>query len=659
MERAIQNPGESVKEYVLGLDVFDRSPDFDPKIDSVVRVQTGRLRQKLAHYYAESGAADPIRIDIPRGSYTATITDSTRVEAEPPPVAIRRKRLPWMWAGIALVLLFGIVLALWGGFAHVSAPVITQFTSDLGIEDDASFSPDGDSVVYSATSGHGRDLFVKSIHDGRIRRLTDDRATNLHPSWSPDGSAIAFARAANAGYEIWLIRSEGGRERKIGESRSTTTDEFGIGPVWTGDGRSLIIADKPGVAGADSLFALDVAAGSKRRLTTPSLNDIGDYAPAVSPDGRTVAFARLTSFSTGDVYTTPLTGGKEQRLTTDRTVIRGLSFLPDGGLMISSNRGGTQRLWRMKLPRGSLEPFTGTGLNAIHPSASAKGHRLVYTEWQTNSNIWRVSLADPGSAAALITSTRMQDSARYSPDGSRIAFVSTRSGNQEIWASDADGQNLQRLTNFNGPSVGSPRWSPDGAWIAFDSRATGRSNVYLVSADGKTTRRITDADGDRMMPAWSRDNRSLLVSSRTNGVLDLLRIPLDGSAPVQLTRDRGFDAVEAPQRDLIVFTKQRVAGFWSMKPDGTGEAPIAELAGVDAHRYWMATHEGIYFVSGDAPPFPVRLYEFDTHRIRDVGRLSGQIEMGTPSLDVSPDGRYLLYGQVDNMGADLILVDRW
>ena len=62
VEDALAHPGEPVNEYALGLDVFDRKEDFDPKISSVVRVQTGRLRQKLAKYYEQAGANDPVHI---------------------------------------------------------------------------------------------------------------------------------------------------------------------------------------------------------------------------------------------------------------------------------------------------------------------------------------------------------------------------------------------------------------------------------------------------------------------------------------------------------------------------------------------------------------------------------------------------------------------
>lgn len=67
---AVEHPGVIVKEYQIATEVFGRPSDFDPRVDSTVRVQTGRLRSKLAEYYAGAGAEDSVIVEIPRGSYT-------------------------------------------------------------------------------------------------------------------------------------------------------------------------------------------------------------------------------------------------------------------------------------------------------------------------------------------------------------------------------------------------------------------------------------------------------------------------------------------------------------------------------------------------------------------------------------------------------------
>jgi hypothetical protein len=68
-KHAIEHPGSSIKEFQIATEVFGRSPDFDPQLDSMVRVQAGRLRSKLAEYYASDGHEDPVIVELPKGTY--------------------------------------------------------------------------------------------------------------------------------------------------------------------------------------------------------------------------------------------------------------------------------------------------------------------------------------------------------------------------------------------------------------------------------------------------------------------------------------------------------------------------------------------------------------------------------------------------------------
>ena len=81
VDYAVQRPNEHIKEYQIAMDVFGRAESFDPRLDSTIRVQTSRLRNKLIEYYATLGANDPLTIEIPRGSYAPSFTVRTQVAA--------------------------------------------------------------------------------------------------------------------------------------------------------------------------------------------------------------------------------------------------------------------------------------------------------------------------------------------------------------------------------------------------------------------------------------------------------------------------------------------------------------------------------------------------------------------------------------------------
>ena len=98
---------------------------------------------------------------------------------------------------------------------------------------------------------------------------------------------------------------------------------------------------------------------------------------------------------------------------------------------------------------------------------------IAFVESEENWNIWRASIEDGqiGKAERFLASSGQNHSPSFSPDGKTIAFVSDRSGNPEIWLSDADGTNLRQLTHFGGPWLGTIRWSPDGKTLVFDGAA--------------------------------------------------------------------------------------------------------------------------------------------------------------------------------------------
>jgi len=118
-KQSLDHPGSTVKEYLLATEVFGRSADFDPRLDSTVRVQSGRLRSKLAEYYANDGIEDRVVVEIPRGSYHV-VFHYRELETEPAiePVAAPIPHRPvHQWMTTALVSVIAVISALSLDFA--------------------------------------------------------------------------------------------------------------------------------------------------------------------------------------------------------------------------------------------------------------------------------------------------------------------------------------------------------------------------------------------------------------------------------------------------------------------------------------------------------------------------------------------------------------
>src|SRR5499433_3080968 len=117
-EHALERHGSPLKEYQIATEVFGRPPDFDPHLDSAIRVQAGRLRLKLAEYYSSEGERDPILVEIPKGSYSLTFHARAVANPAVAPVANTepaRKRhdilLKWALGVIALSILLAAGVA--------------------------------------------------------------------------------------------------------------------------------------------------------------------------------------------------------------------------------------------------------------------------------------------------------------------------------------------------------------------------------------------------------------------------------------------------------------------------------------------------------------------------------------------------------------------
>ena len=172
--------------------------------------------------------------------------------------------------------------------------------------------------------------------------------------------------------------------------------------------------------------------------------------------------------------------------------------------------------------------LAGTGVST--PTISRRG-RLIYALWVVDVDIWRLDLP-AGRAGAVattppvrvISSTRLDHTPQYSPDGKRIAFASDRSGSHEIWVCDRDGSNSVPLTSFGGPYTADPFWSPDGEWIAFGSVLDTRRCTYVIRSGGGAPRRLTNSSAGESPSGWSRDGKWIYFSSDRSGEDQLRKI---------------------------------------------------------------------------------------------------------------------------------------
>jgi Tol biopolymer transport system component len=314
---------------------------------------------------------------------------------------------------------------------------------------------------------------------------------------------------------------------------------------------------------------------------------------------------------------------------------------------------------------GKLKKLAWAG-DGNAPAISRRGRRLAFTRTSYRFQTWRVDLPVGGrkeSPPVLVgESTRGDFGAQYSPDGKRMAFISTRSGNREIWTSAIDGSSPAQVTAL-GSWIGNLRWSPDGQSITFYATAEGGNHeIFTVRAGGGKSRRLTDHPAADRAPFWSGDGRWIYFSSDRAGRGRTWKIPQGGGEPLPLTpvsTPWGWGPHESPDGRFLYHERPSGPGsnsVWRVTGSGSGKQEKV-LDGVFRSN-WEVVEQGIYFVPAPSEDgrYSIRFLDLRTGKVRQVVGLTGQ-----PGwvLSVSPTADSILYSQFDMCAADLMLVENY
>ena len=573
---------------------------------------------------------------------------------------------------VAVVALIALTVAGWYWLsrqrgAEPEAPLTAvPLTAYPGYENWPSFSPDGSQVAF-AWNGEKEDnwdIYVKLVGSESCLRLTNSSAVENSPAWSPDGRQIAFCRDLGAGKgAVILISPLGGPEQILTEfSYPGGASRL----AWSPDGRALAMVEVRGELDTKqnlALYALETGVKQSLFKNFPS-SFFADNWPIFSPDGRALAFCRWAGYGISDLYLLDLSRdlkpvGEPRRITFQNLSFSGAAWLSDGSSMVYSAGGN---LWKV-VASGSGQPqkLAFIGQDAYNPAYSQRASRLAYTHSTSDVNIWRAELSSPQGKAdpptKFISSTRNDRSPQYSPDGTKIAFASERSGSWEIWVCDADGSDALQLTRFGKGDTDRPQWSPDSRRLAFHSTVEGHPEVYIMNASGGNPRRRASSSGSQN-PSWSRDGRWIYFDSPEG----IKRVPAEGGQAVLVNvSPPGWGPIESEDGKSIYFidargTTEADFGIWRGPLEGGESRQILDSFVV--YGGYAITDDGIYFIARPDPAkgYSIRFLELATGRINTIAELGRQ---PCGNLAISPDRRWALYYQQDQAGSDLMLVENF
>jgi eukaryotic-like serine/threonine-protein kinase len=483
----------------------------------------------------------------------------------------------------------------------------------------AAISPDGKYLVHAVQERDQQALYVKQVASGTVTRIAAPAAVAYyHIEVSPDSNYAFYSAVSMANANVFHIHQIpllGGEPRPIA---SDTEQTFSLSP----DGTRVVFTRFNVI---DREFRLTVAAvdGSGEKVIQRRLRPEYLESAVWTPDGRFITFkAGNPVRKQGGLYRIQAGGGEVTKLIVpDFPGVGSYAWLPDGSGLLATvfDREQPPQIWFVESGATTGRKVTSeiSAYYNVHPTADSRSFSVVRDS--TETNIYTMDLpAKAGDRPAAITTgtgnwvggaglrwlnerevvysvpadqmmTNMVVDVNggtprrlihnlpmwhiaTSPDGSRIAFVSGKSGANEIWVADANGANPRQITREGTAST--PSFTPDGRSVVYVRSDEGQ-RVWRVSIDGDPPEPITDRPANR--PAVSPDGKWLLCRLRsTEPNVPLWRtalVPMNGGPVRYLAVPRyGWPILKQwhPSSKSILFVDYAdgVSNIWSQDIDG-------------------------------------------------------------------------------------------
>ena len=449
----------------------------------------------------------------------ARVALATPAAAEPPatPVAAPSKLRVGAW--LAGGVLIGAALV-WAVLARqMRAPAnagpefsLRRLTELPGPEMQPDISPDGRQVLFASAASGNRDVYLLRVGGARPINLTPNSPGDDHQAtFSPDGEHIAF-RSDREGGGLFIMGATGESVRRL------TTG--GFDPAWSPDGKSLAystegVADPYARNTRAALWVVDVSTGKSRKLL-----DGDAVQPAWSGDGSRIAYWANTG-GQRDLWTVEANGGTPVAVTKDAATDWSPEWSPDGEwLYFSSDRGGTMNLWRIAIdqrtgsPRSAVQAITSSLTGIGYARFAVDQRRLAVMSYSRSYELSLVPFDALGGVKVGPTAAVRSPSLGWcspSPAGDWLACTS-RGAQEDIVLMRPDGSDTVRLMD-DAWKDRNPTWSPDGTRIGFMSGRSGEWELWSVRTDGSDLQQMTDLKSELSIAVWSADGKQAMSSA--------------------------------------------------------------------------------------------------------------------------------------------------
>ena len=559
-----------------------------------------------------------------------------------------------------------------------SSRPITQkrLTDFVGLEEFPAISADGKTVAFTADNAGYRQVSVRLIAGGTPLQLTHDNVDHMYPRWSPDSSTLVYYTPPTSGEEqgtLWEISALGGTPRQLARSVS--------GADISHDGKRLAffrLSEKDTV----QLITVERLTSSVSMVAELSSSEACEY-PRWSPNDQWIAFQHSTLY-VDDISYVSATGGDVHPLTHEGVLMGGLSWQPDGsGIIYSSGRESTaiylptMHLWAASLNGSPARQMTYGETSLYNPDVDRRGN-LLASRLRMQYDIWKFPVTgtprkNTHDGQQLTHETGQVQTPNATSAGQELAFLSDDGGHSNVWVLDLESGVSRQITfeTDSHVSMGLPIWSPDGSKIAMVSTREEPNwdtlGVWLVDADGSNLHRLVSQISG--YPTWSGDGKWLYFSTMLRGTFHAFKTAVAGGAPVLVRNDNACVSALGPDGSTLYYSVPHLKGngirdyeIRAAHPERSPSVLLAQVAG-ERVPHWQVFQPSL---SHDGRWLALPLNDFTTTNLYLLSTIDGSWRQVT---DFSPRRTFIvrrvawssddkdLFAAVGDGDADIVLIE--
>jgi len=557
---------------------------------------------------------------------------------------------PRSLAALAAVLLGGALIWLVLGrneawHSPLANARFTRLSNFSGAEQAAALSRDGRQVAFLAERDGHLDVWGGVVGANRYRNLTEGGLPNVV---NPALRVVDFS-ADSTLVTVWTRRADGSQPEDV----NVLAVPVGGGPLrpylpgaaefaWSHDGRLVYHTTAPG----DPLFVREPGGGQDRRIYVAPAG-VHCHFPIWSSDDAFIYFLRGVPPDDLDLWRVRPSGGGLEQITAQKTRMAYPVMLDPRTVVYLATDADGAGPWMYAVDVGRRLPHRiSTGLESYTSlAASVDGTRLVTTIATPRSSLWRLSLgagqmAEASSGPSLVADNGLTP--RFGPH--LLLYVSSQGGRVGLW-SLLQGATREIWSSPRAQIIGAPAPSPDGRSIAFAAREGERSRLYLIDSDGGHAQVVSDSLALRGNLAWAPDGRSLVSAVVRDGEPRVMRIPLNGDAPLPLIAEYSLDPVWSPDGRFLLYSGADVGTTFPLRAaavDGRPyPLPTVMLTRGARRVAFLHDSQRLVILRGEIGHKDLWLLDLNTGTQRPLAVLPADFTIG--DFDISADGTEIVF----------------